>query len=169
MKSAKCWQESQPSAQSALVCQRIGANGKIALPANDLIPGVNSWVIDTGSGHNLAPAKSLSLHEMQNLSTEGPALKLATANGVISDRRVTESQVGLLGTVVETRVLDSTPRMLSVAQLVAAGNKFVWDSSGASLTTEDGVIDLEVKQGVPLLSLPAVPTRTSESSEASRN
>ena len=121
-----------------------------------LILGVNSWVIDTGSGHHLVSQEALCEHEAQSLR-EGEELKLATANGIIKDRRIAQSIVPELDDLaVDVRVLKQTPRVLSVQKLVEDGASFVWDEHGARLLHNGKLHNLIVTQGVPLLSLPCV-------------
>ena len=70
---------------------------------------------------------------------------------------ITSSTVPSLGQTEETRVLDSTPRVLCVHRLVADhGAKFEWDSSGARLTLNGQIHQLPVQRGVPLLALPCI-------------
>ena len=129
---------------------------QLATPAKVLIPGVNSWVIDTGSGHHLVSQEALCEHEAQSLH-EGEELKLATANGIIKDRRIAQSIVPELDDLaVDVRVLKQTPRVLSVQKLVEDGASFVWDEHGARLLHNGKLHNLIVTQGVPLLSLPCV-------------
>ena len=135
---------------SALRSQREG------LTQDVLKAGIDFWVIDTGSGHHLVPAKNMTAIEKEQFEPDGPTLKLATANGIISDKRTTCSNVSQLGFNVVARVLSNTPRVLSVSQLVAAGAEFRWTGSGATLKFGGRVIELQVQQGVPLLALPAI-------------
>ena len=129
----------------------------ISQPAGAMIPGVNSWVIDTGSGHHLASRKTLSKQEAETLRC-GEMLKLATANGVISGTEVADSPITALGgTDVEVRVLCDTPRVLSVHQLVQEGCTFVWDEDGARLLQNGHVHHLTIKGGVPLMAMPTIP------------
>ena len=125
---------------------------------DSLKAGVNSWVVDTGSGHNLVPKTSLSEQEKASLRDAQDVLTLATANGVIKAKQTTTSRVSELGSTVESRVLSSTPRVLSVHYLVTQrGATFSWSpNSGASLLLDGKLHHLPVKQGVPLLALPAI-------------
>ena len=127
-----------------------------------LTPGVDCWVIDTGSGHNLVPAHQMTEQEQQSLVLDGPELRLATANGIIRTSRVAESSVTGLMNDIGVRVLESTPRVLSVFQLVQNGAKFEWDTEGARLRFGNKTIDLEVDRGVPLLALACVPNKDTD-------
>jgi hypothetical protein len=119
--------------------------------------GVNCWVVDTGSGHNLVPKEALTESERRNLSRSADPLKLSTANGIIEAREITTSRINELGHDVCTRVLHRTPRVLSVQQLVEKhGATFSWTpKDGAVLELRGVKHHLPVKQGVPLLALPA--------------
>ena len=121
----------------------------------DLQAGVNSWVVDTGSGHNLVPRSGHMQEELEGLRDYKTILRLSTTNGIIQARQVTNSLVTGLGETFETRVLEQTPRVLSVQQLVdKLGATFVSDDDRARLSLGGKVYTLPVKQGVPLLALP---------------
>ena len=124
---------------------------------HDLVAGVNSWVVDTGSGHNLVPKSGLLSAEEANLRATDSILKLATANGVVEADQITDCMISRLGEAVQARVLESTPRVLSVHQLVRDhGAKFEWDVDGARLLLHGRLYRLPIKQGVPLLALPSI-------------
>ena len=81
-------------------------------------PSIDSWVADTRSDHHAIPASHMSTFERAELTTNGPPIKLNTANGIISDKCATSSAVSELGLAIKAKVSDSIPRVLSVAQLV---------------------------------------------------
>ena len=119
--------------------------------------GVDSWVIDTGSGHNLVPRTDLNAEELQAIRPASEPLRLSTANGVIKVRDVTDCRISEFGQVLESRVLDKTLRVLSVQQLVEKqGAAFSWTPEGAKLVMHGKTHYLLVKQGVPLLALAAL-------------
>jgi hypothetical protein len=125
--------------------------------ANTLVAGVNSWVIDTGSGHNLVPKSDLLPNEQASLRDADEPLRLATANGIVEVKQVTDATVTDLGCTLTARVFKATPRVLSVQKLVEEHDaKFNWDRTGATLQMHGKMHHLPVKQGVPLLALPSV-------------
>ena len=114
-------------------------------------------MIDTGSGHNLVPRGDLSEEELRAIRPAAEPLRLSTADGVIKVRDVTDCLVSEFGQFLESRVLDKTPRVLSVQQLVSKqGASFSWSPEGAKLVVHGKTYYLPVKQGVPLLALTAV-------------
>ena len=113
-------QPREPSLEPAAGAGVVGSI--IKQRTSKLTPGVDCWVIDTGSRHNLVPEQ-----EQQSLVLDGPELRLATANGIIRTSRVAESSFTGLMNDNGVRVLESTPRVLSVFQLVQNGAKFEWD------------------------------------------
>ena len=80
--------------------------------------GRNSWVVDAGSGHNLVPRASLTEEERAGLEKSDKPLLLNTANGTIRVQSQTTTSISALGSRVVARVLDNTPRVLSVQYLV---------------------------------------------------
>ena len=89
---------------------------------------------------------------------------MATANGVLETDQITDSKLTGQGTlaVSDVRVLKKSPRVLSVAKLVAEGCEFLWNSRGAFLRMNNIWRELEVQQGVPLIALPAVVETTND-------
>ena len=123
----------------------------------NLVPGVNSWVIDTGSGHHLVGRKGFTETEKAAVVNAGSNLTLATAGGTIKANQETVAAVRLFQGDVVARVLEDSPRVLSVNRLVTEhGAEFHWDSGGAYLIIGGKRIDLPVKSGVPLLAMPVV-------------
>jgi hypothetical protein len=146
------------SAHMALVAGDARAeSAQPEVNVDELQAGVNCWVVDTGSGHNLVPRDALTQSEKVQVSQAAEPLRLSTANGIVKVKDATRSQVTRLGRSVCARVLDSTPRVLSVQYLVEQeGASFSWTpQSGAQLLIDGEMHKLPVKQGVPLLALPA--------------
>jgi hypothetical protein len=143
----------------------VSSKAELEQQAAGLKAGVNSWVVDTGSGHNLVPRDDLTENEKANMTVSDEALRLSTANGIIEARDITNTIVSELGTHVIARVLDKTPRVLSVQQLVEQeGASFSWTpAEGAVLVLRGVKHRLPIKQGVPLLALPSVMTPQSTS------
>ena len=128
----------------------IGLGAAAAESDRSLEPGVNCWVVDTGSGHHLVPRSARTPAETRS-TREGTTLSLATANGTVNENEVTKSQVDALGMAVEVRVLRETPRVLSVFKLVQEGATFLWSPQGCWLTFKGQRSKLPIKAGVPLL------------------
>ena len=116
-------------------------------------PGVDSWVIDTGSGHHLMAKSCLDAEEFEAQRKSTSSLKLSTANGPCSADTVTDVRVRALGEEAEVRVLPKTPRVLSVSKLVEDGAEFWWTGEGAFLQYKGKVHKLPVQKGVPLLAI----------------
>ena len=127
-------------------------------PVSGLKAGVDSWVVDTGSGHHLIARPSRNQEERNATREADELLKLTTANGIIRNKTVTDSRIHSLDDqTITCRVLDRTPRVLSVAKLVDEGFAFMWNERGAFLRTPNGIWkNLEVQMGVPLIALPAL-------------
>ena len=133
------------------------AEDKEKIAFEDLVPGENSWVVDTGSGHHLVSRKRLSREEQDKVEKSKETLRLATAGGVISCDDIVKVDVSKFGAEVCARVLKDTPRVLSVAKLVTEhGATFTWDRDGPRLWLDGEWIKLPVKSGVPLLAVPAL-------------
>ena len=117
-------------------------------------PGVNCWVVDTGAGYHLAPKGGRSKLEKET-TREGPVLKLSTANGTIKSTDVANSHCASLDLDLnEVRILEKTPRVLSVQVLIDDGCEFQWNKRGAWLKPpRSRWIQLEIRHGVPLLPM----------------
>ena len=121
---------------------------------SSIVAGVNSWVIDTGSGYHLVPKATRTPQEVVETRKAEDVLKLSTANGIITNDLETSTTLDELGGIeINSRVLQRTPRVLSVHQLVKVGAKFAWDSSGAWLQLNGIWYPLIVQHGVPLLAM----------------
>ena len=141
------------------------SDSSVAAPAPETLlrPGIDSWVIDTGSGQNLAGIRSLTDDEKQALKHDGDPLKLSTANGIVNDTRVSTADVRELDNIkLPLRALNKTPRVLSVAQLVELGGEFSWDRARGAVLILNGIRhELQVQNGVPLLACAAFQERNS--------
>ena len=84
-------------------------------------------------------------------------VKMATANGLTTSKNIVTATVGSLGVAVDNvRVLQNSPRVLSVARLVRdLGAKFWWTQGGAVLQMGNRRFELDTEAGVPTLALPA--------------
>jgi len=139
--------------------------------ADRLNPGVNCWVVDTGSGQHLVARSKLTDQEADDLP-HGEVMRMMTANGQIKDDVATDTTIRSLDNlkVEDVRVLKSTPRVLSVYKLVKEGAKLAWDQDGVRLTFNGVTHELPIKSGVPLLALPSVLQHTSgETGKRRRN
>ena len=122
--------------------------------------GADTWVVDTGSGHHLVAEKDLSRDELATLRKAKKVLKLSTANGFIKSKLVATVWVRMLDKYVEARVLEGTPRVLSVERLVKDFDaRLAWDARGCNLEFGNSIIELIVEQGVPNLALPVTSSR----------
>ena len=114
-------------------------------------PGVDSWVLDTGSGHHLVSAATLDPASRGTLRKAETPLKLCTANGVTKVTQACDCRVPILGATFEVSVLPKTPNVLSIHKLVERGAEFWWDSTGAWLRYCGTTHYLTILRGVPLL------------------
>jgi hypothetical protein len=120
-------------------------------------PGRDSWVIDTGSGYHLLGKRDLTDTERDAQRETVERLHLHTANGRCSANQVTDTVIRELGNMeCEVRVLEKTPRVLSVGQLVENGAEFWWNQDGPRLRWQGAEHRLQVYKGVPLLAVPAL-------------
>ena len=119
-------------------------------------PGVDAWVIDTGSGRNLVSKKDLDKHAEKNIKVVDEPLRLATANGVVETNEIVKIFIRRLNIWVVAWVLESTPLVLSVDDLVENhGFEFEWKKKAgrnrAVLSSEGRKFDLPIRLGVPCL------------------
>ena len=83
------------------------------------IPMMTSFIVDTGAGiHLRCYAKGLSMYDIEQLS-------LMSANGPLTANKMTRVKFRTIGDQ-ECIVLENTPNVLSVGQLVSKGFSFVW-------------------------------------------
>lgn len=122
------------------VTRYVCSGGQLASPAAakpGVIrrPGVDSWVMDTGSGHHLKAKNRWTPAEQKATKQSICNLKLQTANCHLEADRVTETTVRELGQQIEVRVLPDTPNVISIGRLVEEdGAIFHWDlATGATL------------------------------------
>ena len=86
--------------------------------------------------------------------TKGDSLRLATANGSTTSQAVTEIETCVGIKLDGARILDKTPRVISVAKLVAMGGVFHWDQhSGATIKIGGNIIYMPIHYGTPNLPL----------------
>ena len=91
------------------------------------------------------------------LSLSNHSLRLRKANGVIDSNDVTRSKITELGTNVTAPVLMNTPRVLSVQHLAETeGASCCWTSYEGHFEAKHVRHHSPIKQGEPLLALPAV-------------
>ena len=119
---------------------------------------MTSFIVDTGAGiHLRCYAKGLTTYDIEQLS-------LMSANGPLTANRMTRVKFRTLGDQ-ECIVLENTPNVLSVGQLVSKGFSVVWTPADklrniaekAILVTPDGSeIVLLVKSYVPYYAEPSV-------------
>ena len=80
---------------------------------------------------------------------------------MITCKDETQADASQFGASVSARVLEDTPRVLSVDRLVNEhGAKFEWDSNAPRLFLDGVWTQLPVKSGVPFLGVPAVSRST---------
>ena len=115
---------------------------------------VARWVVDTGSGHHLVSAKTLSKNAP--LQKSSCRYRLTTANGSIETDLETQARLPQLDDIVEPLVLADTPNVLSVGRLVREqGYSLEWHAESPdapTLTTPSGTrVTLTVVNDVPVL------------------
>eukprot|EP00971_Amphidinium_carterae_P266969 5295298-Amphidinium_carterae.1 len=97
-----------------------------------------TWIVDTGVAQHLVGRWHLTSEEVDTAHDITP-VRLSTANGVIrAPQRVSINLPGLGDLSVEPLILDSSPCVLSVGQLRAAGFGFVWMPNELYLVMPDG-------------------------------
>ena len=116
-------------------------------------PGVDSWVVDTGSGHHLIAKTLLTSNERGAQRKTTDVLQLSTANGTCRADVVTDVLIKGIDEEAEVRVLNKTPRVLSVHKLVERGGEFCWNDKGAFLKYNGITYELDVQKGVPLMTV----------------
>ena len=113
------------------------------------IPIMTSFIVDTGAGiHLKCFAKGMKTHDIKQLS-------LMSANGPLSANKGTRVKLRSINEQ-ECIVLENTPNVLSVGQLISQGFAFYWTPAdigieqAAMLVTPTGeVIHLLIKNFVP--------------------
>ena len=124
------------------------------VPPTDLKPGIDSFIIDTGSGHHLVRRSMIKSDKDLTYCKQG--LLLQTANGTVRTNLKTRITVKHLNIKVDAWVLDDTPLVLSTSKLVDEnGFDFNWlrASRTASLKTCGRITPLVIQRGVPLLAI----------------
>jgi hypothetical protein len=117
--------------------------------------GIDSWVVNSGSGYNLVSRRAVDKGE--NIIKVETPLRLATANGIITVNEKIIVSIQELGIRVEAWVLEDTPLVLSLENLIKEhGCDFGWsnlDVKRAWLKKGTKTIELPICQGVPNVKL----------------
>ena len=111
------------------------------------------WILDTGSSNHLASSKSLPGRLRRAIQHNAHAVRLATANGVITTTDIVDIEVPLLGAMARVLLLPNTPNVLSIGRMVEdEGCSFRWSPGCAELIGPDGTSHrCEVRNYVPHL------------------
>ena len=126
----------------------IALAATVQLPPANLKPGIDSFIIDTGSGHHLVRRSMVASEKHLTHCSEG--LLLQTANGTVRTNLKTRINVKHLNVKVDAWVLDDTPLVLSASKLVNEnGFDFNWirATKTASLKTNGRGIPLAIQLG----------------------
>ena len=95
-----------------------------------IIPVMTSFIVDTGAGiHLRCYASGLSTFDIQKIS-------LMSANGPLTASKMTRVKFRNIGEQ-ECIVLENSPNVLSVGQLVSQGYTFIWTPKDLSSGTEE--------------------------------
>ena len=125
-------------------------------PDGQLLPGVDSWVMDSGSGRHLVSRRVLDKNANTNIVKGNETIRLKTANGIVETCEKVRIYVKGLGIYVTAWVLEDTPLVLSLNALaeehgfdfrlgLRKGRACAWLINGARKT------NLPIMMGVPLL------------------
>ncbi len=121
--------EPHPTTVSVNKAVSAGDNDRQSKPAMAAAE-VDFWLVDTGSGHDLASAKHIQ-HTQHELSTREVAMWLSTANGTTQVKEDALIDIHPLGETMDALVLDNTPPVLSVGKrVVRHGYSFIWIAGG---------------------------------------
>ena len=120
-----------------------------------LKPGVDSWVADSGSGRHLVSRKVLDENASKHIVKVKEPIRLSTANGIVVVEEVVKIYIRLLDIWVQAWVLEETPLVISVDDIVKNhdwefGMKNVRGKTFALLSKGSKRIKLSVNQGVPV-------------------
>ena len=121
-----------------------------------LQPGIDSWVIDSGSGRHLVSRKVLDENASKHIVTVDEPLRLSTANGVVATKEKVKIYIRGIDVWLTAWVLEETPLVISINGLVEEyGFNFkmqqIRGKSKATLTKGNQGFRLSVVQGVPVL------------------
>ena len=151
-----------PRAPRTLICKGgtlhpvASVLSELATPAKrlqSLLPGLNSWAVDSGSGYNLIPRKSVDKPE--NIKTVETQLVLRTTNGITKSFEKVMVYIPMLDADVEAWILEDTPLVLGLRNLIKEhGCRFTWACADkARLRRGAKSVELPVMQGVPVLKI----------------
>ena len=131
---------------------------------------VSKWVVDTGAAYHLVDKETAN---RSGKMCSAPDLRLSTANGFVTSREEAPISIKLGGMSINARVLERTPKVLSIGRLVQdKGWTFEWSSKDPSvprLIEPNGDIHrLEVEGYVPVCAAPALEGRPGSSTDAPR-
>lgn len=133
--------------------RRVVSNLSREHATRPLNPGLNCWVVDSGSGYNSVPRRSVANKE--RITKADNPLTLQTTNGISKSFENVEVDVPALGIQVAARILDDTPLVLSLEDLI--GNYSIsisWSTpKSAWLKRRSRKVELEVTRGVPALRI----------------
>ena len=121
-------------------------------PQKELKPGINSFIMDSGSGQHLIRRSAVASEK--HITRCDIGVLLQTANGIVRSHLKTRVLVKELNLKVDAWVLDDTPLVLSMGKLVNENQcDFGWNHSTrkASLTHGGKTFNLKTHRGVPLL------------------
>lgn len=122
-----------------------------------LHPGLNSWVIDSGSGRHLVCRSVLDENASKHIVKVDEPLKLSTANGVVTTNEKVKIYVQGLDVWLMAWVLEETPLVISINSLIEEHSyeftmKRHRDKTTAFLKKGSKKIALPVILGVPVLA-----------------
>jgi len=122
----------------------------------DLDPGVNCWVIDSGSGRHLVAREVLDENTEKHIIKVDEPLRLRTAGGIVTTNCKVKMWVEALGMWLMAWVLPKTPLVLGLHDLVENhGFDFTFRNvkgkAMAFLSKGSKKKELPVKSGFPVL------------------
>ena len=113
----------------------------------------NAFIVDTGSGQHLVGRRQTDERKLTRVDPD-KALRLRTANGITTSVWQTRIFIKQLGISIVAWVLEDTPLVLSASKLINEhGFDLSWKASRATLTKDGKKHDLDIKSGVPLISI----------------
>ena len=118
---------------------------------------VSKWIGDTGAATHLINQRTAANY----ITKKAPPIYMETANGSVVSEQTADVVIDALGKLsLETRVLESTPNVLSIGRLVKdLGYSFRWNASEPDepyLISKDGQVKvLKVENYVPVFALPS--------------
>ena len=134
--------------------------GSVNPSASAPLSSVNSWLVDTGCGHDLVGKRDLGKHAGHIKKSANPIV-FATANGAVPSYDSIKMKVPELGETVQPWVLKSSPAVLSVgARCMENGYSFVWPAGSVPyfVLPSGEYLLLEVRDCIPYLKRGMAPT-----------